>query len=101
MMELDSDSETSLLGSKRVSDKKEKKSTKSSKPRAKPRAKPKTAKPKTAKPKTAKPKTAKKDSKVSKKVRKTKTPVVKKPPKWHCPDGEERMTFLNYLKGWI
>ena len=75
-MEIDSDSDTSFLGSKRESSKKEKKPTKLSK-------------------------TAKKDSKVSKKVPKTKKTVVKKPPKWHLPDGEERITFLNYLKGWF
>ena len=75
-MDIENDSDTSVSGSKIESNKKEKKPTNKSK-------------------------RTKKDSKVSKTVPKTKKPVVKKPKKWHCPDGEERMTFLNYLKGWF
>ena len=82
MMEIDSDSDTSVLGSKKEPKKKERKGTNLSQPRVK----------------SKKPK---KDSKVPKKIRKRKVPVAKKPPKWHCPYGEERITFLNYLKGWF
>ena len=82
MMEIDSDSDRSLLGTKKEPKKKEKKDTNLSQPRVK-------------------SKKTKKDSKPPKKIRKRKVPAAKKPKKWHCPDGEERITFLNYLKGWF
>ena len=77
IMVSDSDSERSLFGTeiKPEKSKKKEKTIKASKPQAK--------------------------SKVSKKPREKKPKVEKKPPKWHCPEGEERIRFLNHLKGWF
>ena len=80
----DSDSDRSFFGTKTVPEKirKEKNPTKASKPRAS-------------------SKKTEKDPKVPKKARAKKPKVEKKPPKWHCPEGEERIRFLNHLKGWF
>ena len=81
---MDSDSERSFFGTETEPEniKKEKKPTKASKPRAN----------------SKKPE---KDPKVSKKTREKKPKEEKPPPKWRCPEGEERIRFLNHLKGWF